>query len=213
MKLFIDKDRLDEITLTYLEIYALNNPRNNNLHKLIYEFIINSDLLNNKTKIILNLHKNRDYLKAYDNLLIQSDITNSFYDKLSNQLIYIEFLKLVKNMIKAGALDKDKINDINDKFLNRIENNKLHKFIGNSQLNNYLGNKEKNADEIKEAFFKKRHKILKFFNINLEKINNLRLDKCDLAYISDEMNFCYKKILKILKVRYLFIYEEFKILF
>ena len=41
MKFYLENRKLDEITLTYLEITLLTNPKNTNIYKILYDFIIN----------------------------------------------------------------------------------------------------------------------------------------------------------------------------
>ncbi len=207
MKFYLDKRKIDEITLTYMEINLLINPKNTYIYKYIYDFVTNSNLLDNKIKNILYLYDIGECMKSYDNLLISSDISNSFYDKLSNQLIYIEFLNIVKYSKQADLSylenNSKNITDLpKDKFLSNIYNNKYISGFNQYQnhSNSYFGDNESLKDDMKESFFKKRFKIIKFFNIHLDKIKNFKVESCDLRYITEEINYRYKIILKLFKV-------------
>lgn len=205
MKLFLDKKNIDEITLSYMELNLLINSKNSNIYKYIYDFLINSDLIDNKTKNILTIHSIGEYYKAYEALLIQSDISNPFYDKLSNQLLYIEFLNLIK-LIKStdySFIQKNsKYINQNDVFLNQIEKNKFYNNNYNNPVNSYFGVNDTTDNDVKEKFFKKRHKVIKFFDINLDKIKNFNIENADLIYISEEINYAYKSLLKLFKVKF-----------
>ena len=139
MKLFIEKGKLDEIILGFLEINIMNCQRENNV-RFVYEYLISSDILEKKIKNILNLHGKGEFNKSYDLLLIQSDLSNPFYDIISNNLFYIEFLEYIKcfkyleEINQASKINNYGLNDeYNKHYTNNDElDNNIEKFIKKS---------------------------------------------------------------------------------
>lgn len=201
MKLTIDKIKLDESVLTLLELYLLLDTKNSLTFRLLYDFLINSDLIEQNIYKVLVLHYKGECYKAYESFISQSDTSNMFFDKLMSNLLYIEFL----NFISATKYSDDKIlqnsQDKNTSPAIRQDGLNITNDINNrNNFNSYFGCNNLSNDQFKESFIIRRQKYIKIYTINLDKIKSFKIQTADISYIQEEINYTYKQILKLLKV-------------
>ena len=74
------------------------------------------------------------------------------------------------------------------------------------RVDSYFGDTNKfNSDNWEITFIKVRQKIIKFFGIDLDKFESLKVNDNDFNYIEEEKLITYRSIIKLMKV-FLLIY-------
>ncbi len=167
MKLLLQKKDLDELILNLLEINLINdNKKITNYYYDIYLYIIKSNLIDKKLKEILLLHNKSQFFKAYELLLLQSDISNSFYEKLCGYLLYLEFLHLNNIKIYLRKLFNNEENqNLNQKEINTNKSfkNGVDSYFSDNYNYNCNINLNLYFENFDICFFKERQRIIKFF--------------------------------------------------
>jgi hypothetical protein len=131
MKITITQGIYEEFLLNLILTYqnTLENSNTHDFDKFIYEFLINSSLLNNRLRNVLQNHLSGNFEKSYDSLMYQSDLANNLYDNLASHLIEIEYLELYSRFVyfqSFNAMDKD-LERLRELFISK--RNKVIKFF------------------------------------------------------------------------------------
>lgn len=177
MKILFTNENYEEMIINLL-IYYRNatcfKRKGNalNMNDIIYRFIVNSCVIDNRIRTVLLSHLNGDYNNAYEVLICQSDVISEFNDNLIKVLLEVEYLRYLKYIYCIYEYTNDPDNSLRN--------------------DNYFEN-------CRTSFIKKRSKAIKFFNIDILSIIK-RIDSFNFSYLIDHENYLYNTIVDLLNV-------------
>lgn len=200
MKIIVQQNKFEEFIFNILKIYSsqMHNDLNINFYfyKFIFEFFINSNILNNKLKNILRFHYFQNYSKSYELLMYNIDIESNTYENICSilmELEYLEFYKSISTFYNTYNLfDENGEMDVNKNF-----------------ETDFSKNPSKLFEKQKKLFLHQRSKVINFFNIEINSITK-RVENLNLEYehsndfnnnvFERERNLLFKKLLDVINV-------------